>query len=266
LGFVPRWAVLVLLGAAFVLKAIVLSQLADHPLTQPDAGLDTTAYVKLARQVLAGNIGLGPGVYYVSPLYIYFLAAGLAVLHSFTAVRTVQIVLGTASIGFIYLSARRWFGERAAFIASVLAALTGLFTFYEVLILQASIDAFLTSAALYALTVGVAELPPEGESHGNAKDRSQVDRGGRAVREDRVASAFRRKSLLISGVIFGIQTLNRPNILVAALGVAMVMLLVTRRVVPRPCWSSGSSPACHRQRSATQSWRTSGRSSRRTAG
>src|SRR6185503_15852201 len=99
LGFVPRWAPFVLLGAAFVMKAALLSQLRDHPLTQPDAGLDTTAYVNLARQVVDGNILLGPGVYFVSPLYIYFLAAGLAVLHSFTVVRAVQIVLGTASIG-----------------------------------------------------------------------------------------------------------------------------------------------------------------------
>jgi tetratricopeptide (TPR) repeat protein len=178
---------------AFVIKSVVLSQLGDHPLTQPDAGLDTTAYVNLARQVLSGNFGLGPGVYYVSPLYIYFLAGCLAVLHSFTAVRGVQIVLGTASIGCIYLTARHWFGARAALIAAVLAALTGLFTFYEVLILQASIDAFLTSVALYALT---------------------------------------RRQYWLAGVIFGIQTLNRPNILIAALGVALVMLVVTRRVRP----------------------------------
>ena len=206
LGFVPGWVVFALLGTAFVIKALLLAQLSDHPLTQPDAGLDTTAYVNLARQVLDGNILLGPGVYYVSPLYIYFLAAGLAVLHSFTAVRAVQIVLGTASIGLIYLTARHWFGARAAIIAAIVATLTGLFSFYEVLILQASIDAFLTSAALYALTLGLLDLP--------------------------VASTFRWKHLFVSGLIFGIQTLNRPNILIAAAGVALVMLLVTRRVRP----------------------------------
>ena len=55
-----------LLSLAFVLKLIVLLQLRDHPLTHPDAGLDTTACVELAKQVLAGNVGLGPGVYYVA--------------------------------------------------------------------------------------------------------------------------------------------------------------------------------------------------------
>jgi len=44
---------------AFVLKLIVLLQLKDHPLTAPDAGLDTTAYVELAKKVVDGNWGHG---------------------------------------------------------------------------------------------------------------------------------------------------------------------------------------------------------------
>ena len=96
----------------------------------------------------AGDWWLGPGLYFVSPLYIYFLAATLAAGDSFTAARVIQIVLGTAAVGFIYVAAREWFGSRAAWLAAILAALTGLFTFHEVLLLQASLDPFLTSAAL----------------------------------------------------------------------------------------------------------------------
>jgi tetratricopeptide (TPR) repeat protein len=197
----------VLLGAVFVLKLTVLLQLRSHPLTSPDAGLDTTAYVELARRVLAGDLGLGPGLYYVSPLYIYFLAAGLAVFDSFTAVRVMQIALGTVAVSFIFLTARAWFGERAAWIAAALAAFTGLFTFYEVLILQASIDVFLTSAALWCLT-----------------DAFRVQR---------------RAGLFIAGAIFGVQTLNRPNILLAAAGMAIVTLIVTRRVRPAALLAAG---------------------------
>jgi tetratricopeptide (TPR) repeat protein len=193
-----------MLAAVFVLKLVVLLQLRNHPMTQPDSGLDTTAYVQLANKVLAGDWGLGPGVYYVSPLYIYFLAGALALLKSFTAVRVLQIALGTASVGFIFLMARSWYGPRAAWIAAALAALTGLFTFYEVLILQASIDAFLTSASLYCLTAGLAP-------------------GRRTVREP---------PLLVAGLVFGIQALNRPNVMIAAIGVAVVLLIVTRRVRP----------------------------------
>ena len=51
------------LTGVFLLKFMVVWQLHDHPLVQPDVGLDTTAYVELAKKVLAGNVGLGPGMY-----------------------------------------------------------------------------------------------------------------------------------------------------------------------------------------------------------
>ena len=209
-----RGTVFVTLGLVFILKLIVLLPLRHHPLTQPDAGLDTTAYAQLAERVLAGHVGLGPGLYYVSPFYIYFLAAGLALFKSFTAVRLVQITLGTASVGLLFLTARAWFGERAAWIALGLAAFTGLFTFYEVLILQASVDAFLTSAALYLLTRGLCrDVRPTGGSHD-------------------LVSAFRGRDFLFAGLVFGLQALNRPNMMLAALAVAVVMAIVLRRVRP----------------------------------
>ena len=197
------------LGAVCLLKLICLWQLRHNPLLEPDAGLDTTAYVTLARQVLAGDLALGPGLYYVSPLYIYFLAAGLATSGSFTAVRAVQVLLGTVSIGMLFVSTRAWFGERAAWVGSGLAALTGLFTFYECLILQASIDAFLTSAALLTLTLALNPTRLKTGTHDTLR------------RSDRTW-------LLASGVIFGVATLNRPNILIAAVAVT-IALAATRR-------------------------------------
>ncbi|HUL73420.1 MAG TPA: tetratricopeptide repeat protein [Vicinamibacterales bacterium] len=196
----PGWIrpLLGLLAAVFVLKFIVVMQLRDHPLVQPDVGLDTTAYADLAKRVLAGDLGLGPGLYYVSPLYIYVLAAGLAVTKSYTAVRLLQIALGTASVGFIFLTAKLWFGERAAWIAAGLAGLTGLFTFYESLILQAAIDPFLTSAALLCVSL--------------------------ALTRDKHALWW----FLAAGIVFGIQTLNRPNMPLGVAGIAGALLLMRR--------------------------------------
>ncbi len=185
------------LAGVFVLKLIVILQLKDHVLVQPDVGLDTTAYVDLAKRVLAGDLALGPGQYYVSPLYIYVLAAGLAIGDSFTAVRILQALLGTAAVGLIFLTARAWFGGRAAWLAAGLAALTGLFTFYEALLLQAALDPFLTAAALYALTLAITRPST--------------------------------RWLLIAGIIFGVATLNRPNMAIGAAGVVLA-LLATRRV------------------------------------
>lgn len=181
------------------IKLVVVWQLKDHLLLQPATTMDTGVYVGLARKVLDGAWGLGPGLYYVSPLYIYFLALIDGMSGSLTAVRVVQILLGTVSVGLIFATAREWSGERAAWIAALLAALTGLFSFYEAVLLQASLDAVLTSAALLLLTLALR-------------------RGG-------------PRWYVLTGVVFGIQSLNRPNMLLAAAAIATLLLLV-RRVKP----------------------------------
>ena len=81
------------LAAVFLIKLAVVWQLRDHPLLQPNAGLDTSVYATLAARVAAGDLALGPGLYFVSPLYIYFLAAILALFGSYTAARVFQVAL-----------------------------------------------------------------------------------------------------------------------------------------------------------------------------
>lgn len=157
----------------------------------PLSGLDTTAYVELAQRVQSGDWGLGPGLYYLSPFYIYFLALAHAITKSYTAVRLIQELIGTVGIGLMYLTAREWFNQRAAWAAAILAGLTGLFTFYEALILQTAVDTFLTSAALLTLTLALKK-----------KDW---------------------RWMLATGAIFGIQSMNRPNIAIAV--VLMIAVL-----------------------------------------
>ena len=203
LGKRLSFALAAFLGLVLLLKLAVVWQMKDLPLLHPDAGLDTTAYANLARRVVAGNLALGPGLYFVSPLYIYFLAAGLWAFDSFTAVRVLQVLLGTGTVACIFLMTRDWFGTRAAWIAAVLAALTGLFTFYESLILQSSIDAFLTAAGLRALTIGLRADP---------------------------ASGFRLPAfgLIASGTLFALATLNRPNMAFGAAAVLFACLALRR--------------------------------------
>lgn len=184
---------------ALLIKTIILFQLADHPLLHEDSGLDTTAYAELARRVVAGDLLLGPGLYYLSPLYIYVLAAGLALTDSFTAVRGLQILAGAMSVGGIWWMTLSWSTTRAAWWAAGLATAAGILTFYEVLILQASIDTALTTAALATLTLAL--------------------RGG--------APGW----FAASGVAFGIAALNRPNMTAVVIGF-LALLIVTRRVKP----------------------------------
>jgi tetratricopeptide (TPR) repeat protein len=85
-------------------------------------------------------------------LYVYFLATVFAAGGTVFAAQVVQIGLGAAAVGLLFATARHWFGDRAAVVAAVLAILTGLFTFNEVVILQSALDPFLVACALYAIT------------------------------------------------------------------------------------------------------------------
>jgi Flp pilus assembly protein TadD/4-amino-4-deoxy-L-arabinose transferase-like glycosyltransferase len=182
--------------ATFLIKLVVVWQLADHVLLQPGNVMDSNAYFELAKRVVGGDWLLGPGLYYVSPLYIYFLALVFGSTGSLTAIRVVQVLLGTVSVGCIFFSAREWFGERAGWIAAGLAAATGLFTFYEVVLLQSSLDAVLTSATLLFFTL--------------------------ALTRDRM------RWYALAGATMAVQSLNRPNVILVAAAMLVGLLLVRR--------------------------------------
>ena len=177
---------LALAAAAVVVKGTVIAQLHAHPLLQPTGELDAAAYASLARGVLADGLFAGSQAFFVSPFYVGFLAAVSWLTGDLSlAPRIVQGVLGVGTVLLIAGTARRWFGAAAGWIAGVLAVGTGLFSFYEALILQASVDPFLTALSLYLVT--------------------------RSAQDDRPMTGF------AAGLAFGALALNRPNTLPAAL-------------------------------------------------
>jgi tetratricopeptide (TPR) repeat protein len=182
----------VLFAAALAVKLAVLWQLHAHPLLQADAGLDTTTYAQLAARVAGGDVLLGPQTYFVSPLYVYFMGAILWATGSFTAVRVAQTVLGACAVLLVFATARAWFSERAAWCAAILCAAAGIFTFDEVLLIQAALDPFLIAASLAALT--------------------------------RALMTGRPRWFAVAGLCFGVAALNRPNVLAAAAAIALSLV------------------------------------------
>jgi tetratricopeptide (TPR) repeat protein len=178
---------------AFVVKLVVLMQLWNHPLLQPHGELDTAYYIALSRRIAGEGLFAPIGAFFVSPLYVYFLAAVFAAGGSLFAAQLIQIGLGAAAVGTLLATARHWFGERAAIVAAALAILTGVFTFNEVLILQSALDPFLVSCALYALT--------------------RVMAGGGAW------------AFVSAGASLGLLALNRPNAVVFAVTAAAGVLI-----------------------------------------
>lgn len=200
-GAVTSWRTSLWLPASAValvlaVKLTALLQLANHPLLQPKGVLDDGAYLKLAERVAHGDLALGPDVYFLSPFYTYFLGAILACGGLVFAARLSQVLLGTAAVVLTGLTGRRWFGNRAGWAAAAAQALTGLFTFNEILLLQSAVDPFLSSLALYALA--------------------------RALGGGTVAAFF------ASGAALGLLAVNRPNTLVAVVVVGVVSLAMRR--------------------------------------
>ncbi|HET7698734.1 MAG TPA: tetratricopeptide repeat protein [Vicinamibacterales bacterium] len=143
-----RHRFLVFLAAVFAAKLVVVLQLRQHPLLQADLpGVESTAYAALAARAQAGEL--------VLPLYANFVALILAAGGTMASVRIAQILLGTAAVACLFSATRIWFGERAAWVAALLASLTGLFTFYEATILPSALDPFLTAAALAAIATAL---------------------------------------------------------------------------------------------------------------
>jgi Flp pilus assembly protein TadD/4-amino-4-deoxy-L-arabinose transferase-like glycosyltransferase len=159
--------------------------------------LDDAEYLRLAQRAAEGDWLLGPGAYYVSPLYIYFLAVVFRVLGAAPVyAQAVQVALGAVAVGLVGRAAARLFGPHAGAIAAVLAALTGVLAFDEVLLLQSALDPFLAALALERLAAA-------------------LDRGGRV-------------RFLAAGAAFGLLGLNRPNALLAVAVVTAVALVAGR--------------------------------------
>lgn len=192
-----RRRLFLLLFAAFALKAAVLARFDAHPLLQPTGGMDSGVYARLAADVARGDVllrGPGPVPYFVSPLYIYFLAAVHALsAGSLLAAKVVQIALGTAAVGLVWGMTRRLFDDRAALVAGILYALTGIVSFHEILILQAALDPFLTALFLYLIVVGLG------------------------------SRGFSLKVWVAAGAAGGLLALNRPNALLCVAAVAVAL-------------------------------------------
>lgn len=195
-------AALVLFFAVFVIKLAVFLDLGRHPLLVPAGQLDDAYYAHLAERVAHGDVWLADTAsfaghpappFFLSPLYIYVLALLLKISGgSLPFARLAQIALGAAGIWLLSLTARRWYGERAAWWTMALACLFGLSTFFELLIVPAALDPFLTALDLFLITRAIDRDSP---------------------------SAW-----ALAGAALGLHALNRPNVLFVFAAFAALLL------------------------------------------
>jgi len=98
---------------------------------------DSKIYFDWASEIVASGNWVGSEVYFMSPVYPYFLAVATAISsESITLVRIIQVIASSLNIWVIYLIARNLFSTKAGYAASILAAVYSIFIFYSGAILS----------------------------------------------------------------------------------------------------------------------------------
>ncbi len=143
-----RWFLPAVLTAAVVLRIAHLAALRSSPF-YATLQLDHQAYDEWGLRIAQGD-WIGQGVFFVDPLYAYFLGVLYAVFgHSLLAVRIVQLVLAVATCWLTARIGSRVLGSRA--LGNVAALLVAFFipaVHYEATIEKTTLSVFLFALAL----------------------------------------------------------------------------------------------------------------------
>lgn len=182
-----------LAAGAVILRVIHLLQLRAHDPVFNRPVSDAAQYHQYAQDVL--NNGLwGTAAFYHPPLYQYFLALQYRLFGvSLLAPRIIQLLLGVASVLFVYVLAQRLYHRTVAIIAAAVAACYPLLIYYETELLTPTLLIFLVLAGFVVL------------------DRKRPGR------------------LCWSGVLFGLAAITTQNILLFIVAFPVYLVITDRR-------------------------------------
>jgi len=121
---------------------------------------DAELYSNWARSIAEGD-WLGDKVFFVSPLYAYFLAVLYKIFNSqLYWVIFSQFLLGAVNCVIIYLIGRRLFGGVVGLMSGLFGALYGVFLFTEGQLLKNSLAYSLVSLSFFLLLVAREKEKP----------------------------------------------------------------------------------------------------------
>ena len=139
-------AVLVVAAAARVLVGLDAQ---DAPFWTTPV-VDELEYMRTSERMVLGQ-DPPHGAYYVTPGYAWFLAALVSAGMQLPGVKVVQLLLGVANAGLLFVLGRRWFDARVGTIAGIAWAIAPTVLLHELLILKPTLTVFLSLLALFAL-------------------------------------------------------------------------------------------------------------------
>ena len=112
---------------------------------------DSALFNQLAQDIAHNGI-IGKHAFYISPLYVYFLALIYKIFgDSFNIVRLIQFILGVGTALLTYGLGTRFFNKKTGTIAGMSAAVYAPFYFYEGNVLGTSLVTFLLAGSIFCL-------------------------------------------------------------------------------------------------------------------
>ncbi|MEE8639880.1 MAG: tetratricopeptide repeat protein [bacterium] len=193
-----RWP-LALAVATLATRAVYLASVVHDPFFGylrhiPDAFF----FNNWAQGIASGDWWGGDEVFFIGPLYAYFLGIIYRLIGpQLTVVRVIHIALEIGSALFIYGFARRAVGERAAKVAGIIWVLYLPAIFFSSFVLPVALDVFLITGSFYLLARGV-----EG----------------------------RRWNFAGAGALLGLAVLDRTNLLIFAAAAVPLFLVYVKRL------------------------------------
>jgi 4-amino-4-deoxy-L-arabinose transferase-like glycosyltransferase len=189
-----EWLIITpLLLAALIFRIIYLVQgeTNDPTFWHPGAGTDMFTYDSQAQNILKG---IHPAPYYYGPLYSYFLSTIYFVFgHNLYIARFVQHIFGVFTCFFIYLIAKRCFGNHVGYISLFISCLYDMFILHEGLLLIEFLSTFLNALLILLLL--------------------------------RTEDTFSYKRFALAGIVIGLSGLARTNILLFVPFILIWMLM-----------------------------------------
>jgi tetratricopeptide (TPR) repeat protein len=177
---------------AFALRLIYVLQARANP--QFDAPLMDPGYHDQWAWQVASGAWEPVGAFFRAPLYPLFLAAVYAIGgHDYLLPRLVQAVLGSLSCVLVYLIGKRLFSRTTGLLAGLAGALCWILIYFDNELLIPVLLVFLVLAFFYALI--------------RALDGWMWGSTGGSSTAATVLSA-------VSGALYGLATITRPNVLV----------------------------------------------------
>jgi Flp pilus assembly protein TadD len=141
---------LAIAALAFALRFVHLLQARSVPIFDA-VFMDGLSYSSWADRIVAGD-WIGDRIFYQAPLYPYFLAVvKLAVGNDLWRIRLVQIAIGSAACGILFLAGRSFFSRSVGIVAGVLLALYPPAIFFDGLIQKANLGLLWTVLLLWSL-------------------------------------------------------------------------------------------------------------------